>query len=142
MSPLRALLLQKRWKLIHFLVVLIYGDFWENMSPLTYFVGSVRGFWVGHIVPKLHEIALLNISTSWNLEFNNFLIVQTYGGFWKVITSYMYFLGTLQRALKYIKVPKIGLLILVFNLTLTMPKVKEVVVRIWHSNDIRYDLYS
>ena len=40
-----------------FLVVFFSGDFWENISHLTYFVGSVRGFRVGHMVPKLAKIA-------------------------------------------------------------------------------------
>ena len=35
------------------LVVLIYGDFWENISPCIYFVGSMWGFGVGQRVRKL-----------------------------------------------------------------------------------------
>ena len=51
--------LQKRTKWIHFLVVLIYGVFWDCMSLLTYFFGSVRAFeWViwSKKWLKLHEI--------------------------------------------------------------------------------------
>ena len=35
---------------------------WKSMSHLIYFVGSVRGFWVAHMVPKLVKI-------TWNMTF-------------------------------------------------------------------------
>jgi len=54
--------LQKRLKLIHFLLVLFYGLIWENISSLTYFFGSVRGFYMGHIVQNLVKI-------TWNMTF-------------------------------------------------------------------------
>ena len=50
----------KKW--INFLVVILYGVFWKDMSHLMYFVGSVRGFWVAHMVLKLVKIA-------WNMSF-------------------------------------------------------------------------
>ena len=58
----RSFSLRKKKKWIHFLVVLFHGVFWENMSRLMYYVGSIRGFWVGHMVPKLVKIA-------WNMTF-------------------------------------------------------------------------
>ena len=49
----------KRYKWIHFLVVLFNEVFWKDMSHLTYFVCSLRGFeWViwSQSWSKLHEI--------------------------------------------------------------------------------------
>ena len=57
----------------------ILWSIWENMSHVTYFVGSVRGFLVGHMVPKLAKIAcnttfweLSNIFTPKKIEINPF----------------------------------------------------------------------
>ena len=52
----------KKIEMTLFSGVLFYGVFWENISRLKYFVGSIRGFWVGHMVTKLGQIA-------WNMTF-------------------------------------------------------------------------
>ena len=78
-----------------FLVVLIYGVFWENMSLLTYFLGSVRGLWVVHMVPKLvklHEIwhfgHFLIIFTSKKIELNPFSGSTI---LWSILREYEHF---------------------------------------------------
>ena len=61
------------------IVVLIYRDFLNNMSHLPYFVGSIRGFLVGHMVPKSAKKAenmtfwaFSNIFASNKIEMNPF----------------------------------------------------------------------
>ena len=44
----------KKLKLIYFMVVLVYGVIWWNMSPS--FLGSVRGSFVGQRVQKLVKL--------------------------------------------------------------------------------------
>ena len=82
----------KSKKLVHFLVVLIYGDFWENMSLLMYFLGSIKGFWVGQRVRKLVKMTLYTTFRNIWYTFTPYkLKINTFSGstnFWGLLGEY------------------------------------------------------
>ena len=104
LDTLWAFPLQKTSFWIHFLVVQIYGGFWENMGPWVYFFAFIWGVWVGQRGSKLLKMTkyttfghFKGIFTSKNLVLNTF---SGRTNLWRLLGEYE-LLGVLLWSVSY-----------------------------------------